>query len=104
MFSCLGNHPLSVSRTKDVNVVLLGVSFMLMFTSFQTMGNVQTTILNSASNPDSSGYVPGFTASGYTSLAIIYTMFAALNWIAPSAVALLGKCLVELYSMTSFYL
>eukprot|EP00095_Tigriopus_kingsejongensis_P001318 snap_masked-scaffold249_size238305-processed-gene-0.10 protein:Tk01318 transcript:snap_masked-scaffold249_size238305-processed-gene-0.10-mRNA-1 annotation:"unc93-like protein mfsd11" len=56
-----------------------------------TMGNIQTTILKSAINPDSPGYVPGFHGSGYTSLAIIYTAFSLANWGAPPVVALLGS-------------
>ncbi len=75
---------------KNANVFLLGLAFMLMFTAFQTMGNIQTTILNSARNPNSTGYVPGFDGVGYTSLAIIYGVFSASNWIAPSVVAVLG--------------
>ena len=57
---------------KNLNVGLLGLAFMLVFTAFQTMGNVQTVILQSAQNKTSSGYVEGFTGDGYTSLAIIY--------------------------------
>jgi hypothetical protein len=63
---------------------------MLIFTAFQTMGNVQTTILNSAKSNSSSGYVEGFTGDGYTSLAVIYAVFSMSNWFAPSVLALLG--------------
>ena len=80
----------SVRTTRNINVFLLGLAFMLMFTAFQTMGNVQTTILNSARNNQSDGYVEGFDGTGQTSLAIIYVFFAASNWIAPSVVAVLG--------------
>lgn len=79
------------SRQKVLNVGLLGLAFMLVFTAFQTMGNVQTTILKSASNKTSDGYVEGFTGDGYTSLAIIYSVFSFANWLAPSAVALIGQ-------------
>ena len=47
------------SKTKMLNVILLGVAFMLVFTAWQTMGNVQTTILNSAKKKGSPGYVEG---------------------------------------------
>jgi len=63
---------------------------MLIFTAFQTMGNVQTTILNSAKSNSSSGFVDGFTGDGYTSLAVIYAVFSLSNWFAPSVIALLG--------------
>jgi MFS family permease len=75
---------------KNVNVFLLGLAFMLMFTAFQTMGNIETTILNSARDPNSSGYVPRFHGTGYTSLAILYGVFSASNWLAPSVVTVLG--------------
>lgn len=78
------------TKIKNANVFLLGLAFMLVFTAFQTMGNVEKTILDSAKTNGSGGYVPGFSGSGYASLAIIYTAFAASNWMAPSAVALLG--------------
>ncbi len=55
-------------KTKNLNVFLLGLAFMLVFAAFQTMGNVQTTILKSAANKNSTGYVDGFTGSGYTSV------------------------------------
>ena len=80
----------SVRTVRNINVFLLGLAFMLMFTAFQTMGNVQTTILNSARNNQSAGYVEGFDGTGQTSLAIIYVFFAVSNWIAPSVVAALG--------------
>jgi len=78
------------SKTKMLNVVLLGLAFMLVFTAFQTMGNIQTTILSSASNPNSAGYVDGFSGDGFISLALIYAVFSLSNWFAPSVVALIG--------------
>ena len=78
------------SKTKMLNIILLGLAFMLVFTAWQTMGNVQTTILNSARKKGSPGYVDGFDADGFTSLAIIYASFSLSNWIAPSVVAVLG--------------
>ena len=38
---------------KNLNVFLLGLAFMLVFAAFQTMGNVQTVILDSAKNTTS---------------------------------------------------
>ena len=38
---------------KNLNVFLLGLAFMLVFAAFQTMGNVQTVILDSAKNATS---------------------------------------------------
>ena len=57
---------------KNCNVGLLSLAFMLVFTAFRTVLNVQQVVLQSAQNKTSSGYVEGFTGDGYTSLAIIY--------------------------------
>lgn len=70
---------------KLYNVIVLGLSFMLVFTAFQTNGIIQQTVIKSIQSEDSS-----FTGDGYTSLAIIYAVFAAANWAAPSVVSLIG--------------
>lgn len=75
---------------KNLNVFLLGLAFMLVFTAFQTMGNVQTVILDSAKNKSSDGYVEGFNGDGYYSLAVIYAVFTCANWFAPPVVSKLG--------------
>ncbi|CAH0389244.1 unnamed protein product [Bemisia tabaci] len=64
-----------------VNVLLLGLGFMFVFTAFQTMGNIEKTILDS---------IPGFTGNGFWSLAIIYGVFAITNWATPSIISLIG--------------
>ena len=63
---------------------------MLVFAAYQTMGNVETTILKCACNQNSSGYVEDFSGSGYTSLAIIYAVLAFTNWFTPSLLAVIG--------------
>ncbi|XP_056432454.1 UNC93-like protein MFSD11 [Gadus chalcogrammus] len=63
------------------NIVILGFGFMLMFTAFQTCGNIEQTVIKSLNN---------FTASGYTSMSIIYGVFSASNLVAPSVVAVVG--------------
>lgn len=60
---------------------------MLIFTAFQTSGNVQTSVLNSYK--DSHGNHP-FENKGYISLAIIYTVFSLANFIAPPICNLFG--------------
>ena len=50
------------TATKNLNVFILGLAFLGLFTAFNTMGNIQQTILDSAVNPDldeESGYVEG---------------------------------------------
>lgn len=68
-----------------LNVILLGFGFMFVFTAFQTMGNVQKTILESIHKDD-----PSFNGDGYTSLAIIYAVFAVFNWMAPPVISVFG--------------
>lgn len=46
---------------------------------------LQQTVLDSIHTDD-----PTFSGSGYTSLAIIYTVFALCNWLAPSMISVLG--------------
>uniref|UniRef100_A0A8C5CKH7 Major facilitator superfamily domain containing 11 n=1 Tax=Gadus morhua TaxID=8049 RepID=A0A8C5CKH7_GADMO len=71
------------------NIVILGFGFMLMFTAFQTCGNIEQTVIKSLNN---------FTASGYTSMSIIYGVFSASNLVAPSVVAVVGPQLSMFFS------
>jgi len=73
-------------NTKFYNVIMHGVCFMLIFTAFQTSGNVQTSVLNSIHRDGEQT----FKNKGYISLAIIYTVFALSNFIAPPIVNLFG--------------
>ncbi|XP_053975322.1 UNC93-like protein MFSD11 [Hylaeus volcanicus] len=68
-----------------VNVLILSWGFMLVFTAFQTMGNIEKTVLQSIRNED-----PNFTGEAYTSLAIVYAVFASCNWLAPSYISVTG--------------
>lgn len=68
-----------------LNVVLLSCGFMLVFTAFQTMGNIEKTVLQSINKDD-----PSFTGEAYTSLATIYGVFATCNWLAPSYISMTG--------------
>ncbi|CAG2162297.1 unnamed protein product [Oppiella nova] len=68
-----------------INVVLLGLAFMLIFTAFQTGGMIQQTIVDSIHTDDTS-----YTADGYTSLCIIYAVLAIANWLAPSVIVITG--------------
>ena len=54
---------------KNLNVFLLGLAFMLVFAAFQTMGNVQTVILDSAKN----------TTSGQFTLQFLSKLEPAIN-------------------------
>ncbi len=93
---------LSEGRTKNLNVFILGLSFLCLFTAFQTMGNIQQTIIDSASTEGSGGYVEDFSGSGFYSLAIIYATLAAFAWFAPSAMVVLGNKLTMLSGAVTY--
>lgn len=69
-----------------LNIIILGVGFMVMFTAFGTCGNIEQTVIKSFNSTE-------FHGSGYTSMAIIYAVFAASNLIAPSVIAVIGPLL-----------
>ncbi|XP_019722077.1 UNC93-like protein MFSD11 isoform X1 [Hippocampus comes] len=76
---------------KLVNVIVLGVAFMFIFTAFQTCGNIEQTVIKSLNSTT-------FHASGYTSMAVIYGVFSASNLLAPSVVAVAGAQLSMFFS------
>lgn len=82
---------------KFLNVIHLGFAFMSVFTAFQTMGNIQKTIIDSIHNDDNE-----FTGDGYTSLAIIYAVFAVCNWLAPSAISLAGPKIAMIFGAVTY--
>ena len=71
---------------KTYNVVMHSVSFMLIFTAFQTSGNIQTAALNNVERDGK--YI--FHNTGYISLTIIYTVFSLANFIAPPILSMIG--------------
>ncbi|XP_014481353.1 PREDICTED: UNC93-like protein MFSD11 [Dinoponera quadriceps] len=68
-----------------LNVMILSWGFMLVFAAFQTMGNIEKTVLSSIKTDDEN-----FTGEAYTSLAIIYAVFSICNWLAPSYISVTG--------------
>ncbi|GFO25557.1 unc93-like protein mfsd11 [Plakobranchus ocellatus] len=77
------------------NIVVLGISFMLIFTAFQTCSMAEKAVLDSAKN---------FTGNGYTSLGILYGVFAVSNWAAPSFVSIAGPRLAMLIGSLFYFL
>jgi len=86
----LNGTNMEVEQVKKLNVFLLGLAFMFVFTGFNTMSGIQTLIFNSATNPDSGGFVPGFQGNGFIASAVIYGVFSIASWLAPSVVAWRG--------------
>ncbi|XP_075627061.1 UNC93-like protein MFSD11 isoform X2 [Balearica regulorum gibbericeps] len=74
---------MSPESKKLFNIIILGLSFMFLFTAFQTCGNIAQTVITNLNNTD-------FHGSGYTSMSIIYGVFSASNLISPSVVAIAG--------------
>ncbi|XP_070704129.1 UNC93-like protein MFSD11 [Pempheris klunzingeri] len=68
---------------RTVNVVILGLGFLFIFTAFTTCGNVEQTVVKSLGNGT-------FRGSGYHSLGIIYGVFSFSNLLAPTVVAVIG--------------
>ena len=56
---------MDVQKKMNLNVFLLGLAFLFLFTAFQTMGNIQQVIITNAKNESSSGYVEGFNGDGF---------------------------------------
>ncbi|XP_035694723.1 UNC93-like protein MFSD11 isoform X2 [Branchiostoma floridae] len=75
----------NMADMRTFNVVVLGFSFMFIFTAFQTGGMIEQTVIQSVLKE---GNFQG--GSGYVSLAIIYSVFALANWGAPSVVSVFG--------------
>ncbi|CAG5127832.1 unnamed protein product [Candidula unifasciata] len=78
------------------NIIVLGISFMLIFTAFQTCSMVEKTVLDSAAKNEN------FTGNGYTSLGILYAVFSISNWAAPSFVCFAGPR-VSMFVGSLFY-
>ncbi|KAL5019175.1 hypothetical protein ScPMuIL_004897 [Solemya velum] len=68
------------------NIIIVGMSFLLLFTAFQTGSMAQKSVLDSVKK-ESNGT---FTGDGYISLSIIYVVFSFSNWIVPSIIVLIG--------------
>ena len=75
---------------KLFNITFLGLSFLLIFTGFQTCKIISQSVLKSYINQTTINKTVYFHGNGYTSLAIIYIAFACANWLAPSVVSLIG--------------
>ena len=65
-------------RKSMFNILLLSISFMLVFTGFHTLSSMQA--LGS----------PGKSQAGLVHLAIVYVFFGIFSWIAPSLLNILG--------------
>uniref|UniRef100_A0A3Q3XJ30 Uncharacterized protein n=1 Tax=Mola mola TaxID=94237 RepID=A0A3Q3XJ30_MOLML len=82
---------MSPEGKKLLNIIILGFSFMFMFTAFQTCGNIEQTVIKSFNSTE-------FHGSGYTSMAIIYGVLSGCSLIAPVVVTIIGPQLSMFFS------
>lgn len=68
-----------------MNVITLGLGFLFLFIPFQTMSNIEKTLLTSTKADN-----PSYDGDAYVSLAVIYAVFALCNWITPSIITMTG--------------
>jgi len=87
------------TKTKFLNILLLGLTFCLLFTGFNTMGQTQTLVYKYASD-NSNFNVDGLIANG-----IVYVLFAFNSWFSPSIVVVFGaqKSLIAASLLYVFY-
>ena len=78
--------PFAVRKT--VNVVLLGLVFMLL--ASRTPISIVKTVMYSATDVSGVGYIPGFNGDGYVANAILYSTFAVSNFLAPWVISIIG--------------
>ena len=84
----LVDHMDPFSQRKLVNVILLGLVFMLL--ASRTPISILKTVLYSARDPGGGGYIDGFSGDGYVANAILYSTFALSNFFAPWVISRLG--------------
>ena len=61
---------------------------MFLFTSFQTGGLIQDTVVKSIKN-DTANF-PNYKGDGLISISIVYAVLAIANWLAPAFVIFFG--------------
>uniref|UniRef100_A0A1A9WGE6 UNC93-like protein MFSD11 n=1 Tax=Glossina brevipalpis TaxID=37001 RepID=A0A1A9WGE6_9MUSC len=83
--------------SKFWNIIVMGLAYMLIFTAFQTLGNIEKNLLASLAEEDTT-----FDGDGFISLASIYVVFAFSNWLAPSILAVTGPR-VSMFTASIFF-
>lgn len=81
--------PVPVDKTKFRNVILHSVSFLFLFTAFQTSTGISQRVLTGYSQETENSSSPFVGIDGYKSNAVLYIFFAVFNWFAPVVVAVL---------------
>ena len=83
-----GDNPDKILRRKILNVILLGLVFMML--ASRTPISIVKTVMYSARDLTGAGYVEGFTGDGYVANAVLYATFALSNFLAPSVISVIG--------------
>ncbi|XP_075214171.1 UNC93-like protein MFSD11 [Lycorma delicatula] len=84
-------------QSRSFNTIYLGICFMVLFTSFLTMENLQKTIMNSIKDES-----PEFEGDGYFSLTLLYASFSGCLWLAPSVISIFGPAKTMLISTLGY--
>ena len=71
-------------RKNLFNILLLSLSFMLVFTGFHTLSSIQTLAISGKGDKVVGG------GHGLVNLAIVYVVFGVFSWMSPSLLCLLG--------------
>ncbi|KAI5743153.1 hypothetical protein M8J77_015123 [Diaphorina citri] len=79
--------------------VLLGISFLVIFSGFSTLENLQKILLASVQYEQ-----PDFEGDGYTSLGILYSVFAISIWFSPSIISVTGPVLAMVIGASGYVL
>lgn len=77
-------------RTKQRNVYLHSIFFLLLFTAFQTSTGIAQRVLIGYQDETANSSHPFIGIDGYTSNAVLYVVFALFNWFAPVVIAVLN--------------
>ncbi|CAF0968190.1 unnamed protein product [Didymodactylos carnosus] len=86
-----------------LNVILVGSAFMILFSAFQSTGMVEQSVLEGVKNETTGNGTARFTATGYTSFAIIYSSFTVVNIVSPAIVSILGPSLSMFIGASTYF-
>lgn len=78
-------------------MIVLGLAFMTLFSSFNTMENIEKPLLASVRTED-----PEFKGDGYVALGILYITFALFLWFTPSALTMTGTKMALIFGAVGY--
>ncbi|CAF4085800.1 unnamed protein product [Rotaria sordida] len=85
-----------------INILLLGSSFMILFTAFRATSMISQSVLEGVKNETTHGN--SFHGSGYISSAILYACVAITNIFSPTIVSMLRPAVAMFLGGTTYFL